>query len=53
MHLFKAVWLYLMRLISRLKIRKLLGGLIVYGMLQDQLMAFFRDPDDEDEQKSI
>ena len=32
------------------KVRKLLGGLIVYGMLQDQLMAFFRDPDDEDEQ---
>ena len=31
------------------KVRKLLGGLIIYGMLQDQLMAFFRDPDDEDE----
>ena len=32
------------------KVRKLLGGLIIYGILQDQLMAFFRDPEDEDEQ---
>jgi hypothetical protein len=31
------------------KVRKLLGGLIVYGILQDQLMAMFRDPEDEDE----
>ena len=31
------------------KVRKLLGGLIVYGILQDQLMALANDPDDEDE----
>ena len=31
------------------KVRKILGGIIVYGFLQDQLLAFLDDPSEDDD----